>query len=194
MKLPQKLFIFDVETTGRNSYKNDITQLSGMIEVDGKVVEKFNFRCQPLNWDNIEPEALEVTGVGIDQLKTFDPPKKVYNELIKLLGRHCDKFNRDDKFYFIGYNVSFDVDFLSSFFRKQGDKYFGSWFNWKKIDPLPILHWMEYRGMISLENYKLSTVCEHYGIKIDAHDAMSDILATRELLERIEQLFEERPF
>lgn len=182
----QKLFIFDVETTGINPVRNDITQLSGMIEIGGKKEYEFNFRCQPLDWEAVDAQALEVTGIGLEELKTYPKPAQVYRDLLSVLGKYCDKFDRNDKFYIVGYNVRFDVDFLYNFFKKNNDKYFGSWFNWKLIDPLPILHWMEYRGKIKLENYKLGTVCEHYGIEIEAHDAMSDIIATRKLLSTIE--------
>lgn len=54
-----KVLYFDCETTGTDPIEQDITQISGLIEIDGKVVDKFNFRCQPLNWDGISPEALE---------------------------------------------------------------------------------------------------------------------------------------
>jgi DNA polymerase III epsilon subunit-like protein len=40
---------------------------------------------------------------------------------------------------------------------------------------------MDYAGKIDLPDYKLSTVCAHYGIDIKAHEALSDIQATREL-------------
>jgi len=43
----------------------------------------------------------------------------------------------------------------------------------------------DFQGQLSLPNYKLQTVCEHFGVQIDAHDALSDIKATRELLQMI---------
>jgi len=183
-----KVLYFDVETTGLNPVKNDITQLAGLIEINGKIVEEFNFKCQPLNWKTIESRALEVTGVGLNKLKKFDKPAKVYKQFLNLLDNYVDKFDRKDKMYFAGYNVRFDIDFLHNFFKKQNDKYFGSWFNWKAIDPLSILHWFNYMGWINLENYKLETVCKHYDIKINSHDALSDIRATRKIIQILGKL------
>jgi len=40
---------------------------------------------------------------------------------------------------------------------------------------------MDCDGEIELENYKLETVCAHFGITLYAHNAISDIKATREL-------------
>ena len=182
-----KVFYFDVETTGFDPKVNDITQLAGMIEIDGKIKEKFNLRSQPLNWDDISESALEVTGIGIEELKKYPKASEAYSDLIKILDKYCDKYDKFDKFYFAGYNVRFDIDFLHQFFVKQGDQYFGSWFNWKSVDPFPFLHYMDYKGMIKLPNYKLETVCEHFEIEIKAHDAMSDILATRKIIGHIER-------
>ena len=38
-----KRFFYDLETTGTNPGKNGIHQISGMIEIDGIVMEQFNF-------------------------------------------------------------------------------------------------------------------------------------------------------
>ncbi|HYD35527.1 MAG TPA: 3'-5' exonuclease [Vitreimonas sp.] len=180
-----KILYFDVETTGRDAVKNDITQLSGALEIDGNIVEEFNYRLQPINWDTVEPEALEVTGISLEELKTFPTPDKAYKSFLAMLDKHISKFDRTDKFYPAGYNVRFDLDFLGNFFKKNGNNYFGSYCNWKAIDPLPILQFMDAHKMIALENYKLSTVCNHFGIEIQAHDAMSDIMATKKLIAKV---------
>lgn len=45
-----KILYFDVETTGTDSSKHEITQLAIIVEVDGVVKEEVNWRCQPINW------------------------------------------------------------------------------------------------------------------------------------------------
>lgn len=72
------------------------------------------------------------------------------------------------------------MDMMRSSFEKSGDKYFGSWFFWPTID---VRHEVAKQILdgCRLRNYKLETVCGHYDIKIDSHDALSDIKATREL-------------
>jgi division protein CdvB (Snf7/Vps24/ESCRT-III family) len=50
---------------------------------------------------------------------------------------------------------------------------------------MPIINVLNYKGSINLVNAKLITACENFGITIDAHDALSDIKATRELMQRI---------
>ncbi len=183
-----KVLYIDTETTGRNPVKNDVIQISGFIEIDGIIKESFDLKCQPFSYENIEMEALAVNGQTVETLKTFETPRDTYNKFTKILGTYVNKFDRNDKFYVAGYNVRFDLDFLKSFFEKNNDVYFGSWFNWKCIDPLPILHFLEYQGKIKLDNYKLSTVCEYYKIELDAHDAANDILATREVIKYLAKL------
>lgn len=180
-----KVLYIDTETTGTNPVKHDIIQMSGFVEIDGKIRCEFNYTCQPFSFENIEPKALEVNHTTIDQLKSYPKPQEVHKLFCQVLGRFCNKFNKEDKFYIAGYNVRFDLDFLKAFFDKCGDPYFGSWFNWKCIDPMPILHFMEYQGKIKLPDYKLVTVCNHFNIAIDAHDAFNDIKATREVISKI---------
>ncbi len=179
--MSKKILWFDVETTGLDPQKNDPVQIAGMVEIDGEVMGSFNYHCQPISFENVSPKALEINGLTMEDLKGFKPPAEVKDQLTDFLSGHCDKFAPNDKFYPAGYNARFDVDFLAAWFTKLGDKYLGSWWNWKYIDPLPHLFLADYRGEISLKNYQLKTVCESYGIPLDAHDALSDVRATRTL-------------
>lgn len=180
-----KVMYFDVETTGLDSKENEIVQLGVIIEIEGKIKEERNFFLKPEKWDKVSPDALEVTGKTVEDLRKYPERRMAYHSFINLLGAYCDKYDRDDKFYPAGYNVNFDLDFLSEFFKSMKDPYLGSWLNWKQIDPLKILYFLEAKGEFMLPNYKLSTVCELFKIDIDAHDAMSDIRATRELTHKL---------
>lgn len=188
--MSKKVLYFDVETTGTDSHKHDIVQLSGAVEVDGEIKEDFNFRIQPFDFDTIDPKAMEVTGLTIEDLRGYEKPLNVFPQFTHILEKYVDKYDRNDKFYPAGYNVRFDLDFVQQWFYKCGNKYgFGAWQNWKAMDPLPVLQFMDTQGMISLPNYKLSTVCDHFGIAINAHDALSDINATKAVIRRVSELF-----
>lgn len=184
--MPSKILYFDVETTGLDPVKNAIIQI---VVIDGKVADEFEFKVAPFPDDEISQEALDVHGYSADEIKEFDPPGVVYLQLLNLFSRFVDKYDKFDKMTPAGYNVRFDMDFLKNFFLKNGDVYFGSWLNWKMIDPLPILHFIDFAGGISLPDYKLATVCAHFGIEIQAHDALSDIRATRQLISLLFRTF-----
>lgn len=180
-----KVLYFDTETTGLDPKKHSIIQISGIIEIDGEVKEEFNFRCQPDDYDTVDYEALKVNEITIEQLRTFDTPKGVYEKLIEIFSKYIDKFDPNDKFYPAGHNVSFDVEFLSEFFKRQGDVYFGSWQNYRCIDSRLVANFLTYCGIIKPEHIKLSYLCEYFKIKIRAHDALSDIKATRSLIKKL---------
>ena len=192
MSIKRKIFHFDAETTGLDPVRNDIIQLAYLIEIDGIEKEEGNIFMQPFDYSNISPQALEINNTTIEQLKGYQAPIDVYRNLCKTLSKYVDKYDRTDKFQPAGYNVGFDCDFLKEWFVKNGDVYYGSWFNWKQIDPLKVLYFMDGMGLLSLPDYKLQTVCEYFDIHIKAHDAISDIKATKKLIIILSNLIKER--
>lgn len=181
-----KILHFDLETTGLGESEHSIIQLAGLIEIDKTIVERFDYRIKPDRFDNISPSSIETHGVSIEEMKTFQPSSEVYESFKKLLSKHCNPYDRNDKYIPAGYRVDFDLSFLTKFFENNGDKYLGSFLDWRRtLDPLPILRAMDFNGIISLSDYKLETVCKAFGIKLNAHEAMSDIIASRELLYKV---------
>lgn len=175
----KKALWFDVETTGLDPKKNDIIQLACMVEIDGDIKADFESKIKPFDPLNVEPKALQVNGLKMDDIMKYPEPFEVLKKFTSFLTEYIDPFDKQDKFAPCGFNVQFDIDFLSNFFRKCGSNFYGSFFNYKSVDPLRILHVMDYEDKINLSNYKLSTCCSHFGIKIDAHEALSDIRATK---------------
>ena len=191
-EIKMNILYIDLETTGLNAQKNGVWQIAGAIEIGGEIKDEFDFKCQTVKGDVIDDKALKVGGITREQLMSFEDPFDTYRKLVKVFERHVNKFNFHERFYIGGYNVHFDVDFISNWFKKFcNDKYgFGSWTNWRKIDPISILHWLAWTGQIRLDNYKLQTVCDAFGVKLtDAHDAKADIRATIELIQRIRKKF-----
>jgi len=197
----EKILWLDTETTGLDPQKHGLIQIAMVMDIDGKVEDEISLDIQPFQkdimsiqndnnvfWaDNIIwKDENTPTGITFADIAKFMLPDEAYAEIIIFLNKHIDKFDKADKAYLGGYNVKFDASFISEFFKKIGDKYLGSFLNWKCLDPLYRLWEMDYKGNISLDNYKLETVCNHYGIEISAHNALSDIKATRELWYRLE--------
>ncbi|MDA3833519.1 MAG: 3'-5' exonuclease [Spirochaetales bacterium] len=180
-----KILYFDTETTGLDPKANDIIQLAMIIEIDGKVKEEVNMKMQPFDYDSVQEGALKVHGISIEEMKSFQTPQEAHKKIKKILSRHINKFDKRDKFFPAGYKVGFDLDFLSEFFKKNNDKYLGSYQNWQGLDPLPVFRLYGALGMVKVPNYKLTTMCEFLDIEIDAHDALSDIRATRILLKEV---------
>lgn len=176
-----KVFYLDTETTGLDERKNDIIQLSYLVEINKEIKEEGQFFIQPFDYGAIQPRALEVSKTTIEQLKGYEQPNIVYKKVVNILDKYVDKYNRQDKFSPAGYNVGFDVGFMKNFFFKNNDKYWGSYFTYHFLDVFNFVYILEYKGLLKLDNYKLITVAKFFGIDFDAHDSLSDIKTTREV-------------
>lgn len=189
-----KILYFDTETTGTDSKLHEIIQFAALIEVDGKIVEEVNYHCQPTKWDFIDPEALKTTGLSIEKLKTFQPPSIMFADIKKLLRKYVGKYDKmPQKFYPAGHNIQFDLDFLNAFFKQHGDfddKQWGitSYQNWRSLDSRVFSNFLCVAGKLSLPNVQLTTLCNHFQVEINAHDALSDIRATREVIKKMTAL------
>lgn len=172
-----KILWLDTETTGLNKEKCDIIQIAGIVIVDGKEKERFNFHCQPINWENIEPASFEKTGMTLEKLKELPLPQEIYLKFKELLDKYIDRYNKCDKFFLASHNTQFDLDFLKTFFEKMGDKYFGSYFFYKTIDLMALCTILHTMGLINLSSWKLKDIANYLCIEYDnnLHDAETDI-------------------
>jgi DNA polymerase-3 subunit epsilon len=182
-----KAIFIDTETSGTDPQANGITQIAGMIAlIDGlniEVKERFDFDVQPFPDDVITPEALAITGKTKEQIQAYPPASVVHGDLVLLLGKYVDKYNKRDKFQFIGYNARFDMDMLRSWFKKCGDNYFGSWFHFPPIDVMNMAAVGLFEKRILLPDFKLATVANYLQIASEGefHDAQKDIEITRQI-------------
>lgn len=190
-----KLLFIDIETTGLNAFKNGITQISAIVEIykDNKLTktEELNLFMQPLESDEIDLKALEVTGIDEEAIKDFQTAEDGFTQFISFLNRFVDPYNKADKFTFIGYNSTFDDKFLRQWFRKMNHNYYGSYFLWPALDvaQLAAFHLISKRTQLS--NFKLKSVAQALEIEFneeDAHDAMYDIIKTREIFNKLVEI------
>jgi len=196
----KKVIWIDTETTGLNSKAGKggvplkqtscIVNIAGIVEIDGKARQKFNFYCQPINWKAVDPEALEINKITLEQLKTYPKPQLTYKKLLKIFSKYIDKYNKDDKFYFGGWNTSFDMDMLNNFFQKMGDPYLGSWIKMSgQVDGLKLASYLGYKGFYDLDSFALPKVCKQLEVSLkDAHTALADIVATYKVTKKIDKI------
>ena len=183
-----KIIFIDTETGGVNPEKAALIQLSGIIRIDKKDVEKFNFYIKPFENSEVTEKALEVQGRTLEELKTdkYIEEKEVYKQFIKLFDKYVDKYDRTDKFVVAGYNVRFDVDILKAFFQRHGNNFLFSYLDSSMLDPLYSIRLLQIAEVLPvLENNKLETWCKHFGIELKAHDSLEDIEATKKLIGKL---------
>jgi DNA polymerase-3 subunit epsilon len=193
----KKLF-YDVETTGLDYRENAIHQLSGCIEIDGTVVEEFNFRMQPHSGAVIVPKALEVSNVTEEQIMAYEPSEAVFAKFMAMVSRYVQKFVKTDKMYLVGYNnCAFDNAFLRRWYEiHMKDDYFNSWFFGNTLDVMVLASEYLLEKRVGMENFKLMTVARAVGIEIDEsklHDAQYDIELTRTVYKIVTNRFSTKP-
>jgi DNA polymerase-3 subunit epsilon len=185
----KKIYI-DTETGGPNPRNTCLLQLSGAIEIEWDIKEKFDIFIRPFPDDpEITQEAIDKHGMTKEIIDSnpdkFIDPKLAFNQFKEMLGRYVNPYDKKDKFHFIGYNCQgFDDPALRTFFDKNGDIYYGSWFWYPTIDVMQLYagDWYYYRDR--LENFQLMTVAKAAQIKVDEnrlHDGLYDVQITREL-------------
>ncbi len=182
-----KILFFDLETTGLDSKIHAIHQMSGMLQVDGKVVQEFNWSFRP-DYGEVTSEALAVSNLTIEEVMAREMTSSdAYRNLLGLLHPVCDKYNKKDKVFLCGYNnASFDNQFLRAFFSANGDDYFGSWFWSNSLDVMVYASMLLSKKRPQMENFKLMTVAKTLGIEVDdsqLHDALYDVRLTKEIFE-----------
>lgn len=193
-----KAIYLDLETTGLDCKKAGITQLSGMIEIDGKVVDNFNFYVKPFDKSEIDPEALRVQNKTLEEIiKRGETEESVFFKFLSMLDKYIDKYNRNDKFIVIGYNIRFDIGFLYEFFLRNKNQFLFSYLNSNFLDIPSLLGYLQYENKIGSFsnkrerlNNKLETWSNAFNIQLNAHDSFEDIKATRLLFQKIKKIME----
>lgn len=195
----KKVFI-DVETTGLSDWRNSIHQLAGLIEIDGSVVDKFNYYIRPRREDeqyryaksgkDTWETAFSFKTITIEQVLNNEfSQAEAYEDFTALLAKHVDKFDKADKAYFLAYNSPFDNGFVRNFFKQNGDNYFGSWFHNPDICVMREVGRQSMEGLIPPPpSFKQEAVLEHLGFatdRMEEHDAWVDVQACYSIYKKV---------
>jgi DNA polymerase III epsilon subunit-like protein len=178
---PMNILFLDTETTGLDPIRHAIIQLAYVIEIDGDEVCSKVFDLDPQDADMCLP-ALSVNNFTLERLRAGRPPAYVLEQLITDMRRYVPP-SAEPPYCFCAYRASFDFGFMVEAFKKVNDKRWWDWISKKRIlDPLPLLQYLDYRGVLDLPDYKLVTVANHFGVaSANAHDAMADVAMLRKI-------------
>lgn len=192
--IKEKIIYLDVETTGFSSSTNGMTEIGAIYVEDGEIKSEINLFINPYTYKKkviVENKAISFRGVTEADLIGYDDSKVSFNKFIKWLDSKCNKFDRNDKLIFAGYNSdTFDIKFMIDWFVDNGHKYFGSYFGNETIDVFKLVKQNKIKKEFNLKNDKLSTIAEHYKIELNAHIAMDDIIATYKIHQILSNRFD----
>jgi DNA polymerase-3 subunit epsilon len=186
-----KLFFYDLETTGLDSQKHAIHQMSGKIVIDGVEKTKFNFKVRPFMGALIDETALKIGGVTEEQIMMYPSCHQNYVAFVTLIQKYVNRFDTGDKFHLVGYNnASFDNHFLRNFFKVNKDDYFGSYFWSDSIDVMVLASHFLKHDRHNIHDFKLKTVAKWLKIEVEPkrlHDAEYDIELTEKIYNIIDK-------
>lgn len=152
--------VVDLETTGTSPNDDKITEIGAVKMVDGKIIEKFATMVNPER--KIPEVVVELTGITDEMVA--DAPK--FADVAGDLFKFCDGS------VIIAHNIGFDYTFIKNQ-SKPCDYLYAN----RGIDTLAVA-----RALLpKLQNHKLNTVCEKFGIEFLHHRAYSDALATAQM-------------
>ncbi|HBL18548.1 MAG TPA: hypothetical protein DD417_17765 [Elusimicrobia bacterium] len=182
---PMKLFFADTETTGLDPAQHEIFQLAFLVEIDGKVVEEKTILFRPERPETISADALRITRKTKEELLSYPPKRQGYESLIAALDRWVDRYDKDDKLFWVGQNPRFDMDFLRVFFQELEDPYFGSWWHHVPADLIALAMIMRLRRHIDPPDFKLESLAQACGVPLIPHDALADVRATHSIWKKL---------
>jgi len=188
----RKVIWLDLETTGLSAQQNEIVELAMIynelnedngIENEAELHLFIKHDTYPEDY----PKLAEMTGLTEAVLATRGVTKaQAFAKVTGFLRTKIDSYDRDDKAVLAGFNVGFDDQFMREFFTAGGSKYYGSFIRSCRLDVMTVLAEVGMRGQIPFfASNRLEPLCQFFEIDIDAHSAMSDIKATRELYRKL---------
>lgn len=166
------LIVFDLETTGLSRVNDRIIQIAAIrygIDKNMNLKEQCIYHQYVNPGTPISDEITKLTGITNELLRDKPTEDEIFMEV--------QDFFEDD--IVAGYNIgTFDVKFMQEYYGRQGALY----------SPIGIVDCITMaRNLLTkdvdVENYKLKTVGDYYGLQFNAHSALEDARTTGKLLQ-----------
>ncbi len=162
--------VLDIETTGLSPYRHAITEIAAVKIENNEVVDEFHTMVNP--GQPIPSFIRKLTGITDEMVQNAPPIEQVLEQVHNFLGDAV----------FVGHNVGFDHKFIDHYSRLHLNK--------PVTNELLCTCKLARRLLPELPSKRLQSICDYYAItNSQAHRAMSDVLATKEILFR---MFEEQ--
>jgi DNA polymerase-3 subunit epsilon len=186
-----KILWVDMETGGVSAHDHDITQLSGIVDIDGEVAEEFDLKVCPSHASRVTEKALAIQGRTLAEVMAHPMGRReAWRAWRAVMDKYVDKYTKGDRLYWGGHMAPFDMSFGRVLFEGNGDTYFHAYFHPFAVDLGCVVAALRARGHLpDLRDHKLGTICSAVGVDLrGAHDALHDIRATREAFYKLAEM------
>lgn len=164
-----RYIVLDIETTGLNREKDQITEIAALKIEGNKVVDRFETLINPQT--KIPVEIIQLTGITDEMVKEKPVITEVFPTFLN--------FIKDD--ILVAHNAVFDIGFLNS----NSLKHFNKPLENKNICTMNLAK----KIIPTIPSYKLSSLCNYFDIKNErAHRAMGDVHATTKLFTKFQAI------
>lgn len=159
--------VFDLETTGISSEKDDIVEISAVRAADGRIVDEFSTLVNPGR--PIPYSASMVNGITDDMVKDSPPVEGALIDFLRFAGDAV----------LVGHNIrTFDMKFLCRYARDIWGRTIGNDY----IDTLQLAR----AYLPQLGHHRLTDLAVHYGISAEgAHRALNDCRMNQMVFEQL---------
>lgn len=169
---------FDVETTGFSAKIDSIIEIGAIKVVNGELVESKEFVFQELvkpYKKSVSAEITKLTGITADDVKDARQMWDVIPDFLDFAGDSI----------LVGYNsIKFDSQFLA-----RAGRYSNRIITNKHFDVMRFIERNAEQIGLEMQDFKLSTVCEHFGIENpEVHRALSDAIVTAKVLLKLKEI------
>ena len=188
----KKIIFYDLETSGRSAYWDQIIQIAAICADENlNVLDEINLIGQLSSFSIPDPEALLVNKIPVESIYKSNFSNH------SLISEISHKFSEWSPGIFIGYNsIKFDEELIrNAFFKNLFDPYLTVKNNNSRVDLLDITRIANFfypdkiKSLLNKKGsaiMKLESIANTNGIKdFTAHDAMGDTYASLELAKLI---------
>jgi DNA polymerase III epsilon subunit-like protein len=195
IQVKAKYLVVDTETSGVKAWENSIIQLSALaLDSELDILSTFNMYVKPIDGSVWDEEAALIHNISLEKLeKDGVSYKELGKEFLKFVNE-----NFDEKPILIGQFLPFDYSFLDKLFDSTFPDagLFQNILSRNFIDTKSLANYInlkadiEGKSSVFLETSlsKAGGLLDSLGLdraKYNAHDALSDCYATRDVLEKI---------
>ena len=170
--LNDEYVVFDIETTGLSSVKNEIIEIGAVKIKNSTIIDRFSKFVKPKN--SIPREITQLTSITDEMVKDADSIEIVLDSFMEFVGNAA----------VVAHNAKFDTGFIRESLRRKG-----AVFSNCIVDTLSLSRWL----IPNLKKYKLNNLTDYFNIKLENHHrAVDDAEATAEIFLRLISLLKEK--
>lgn len=185
--------VVDVETAGFNAKTDALLEIACipiLMNDEGELVqgEPLNAHIEPFVGANLEPSALEFTGIKVDSplRKAIAQDEKVAIRTIFKTLKEIKKQHGCRQCILVGHNAHFDLAFLNAVIARTNSKNQSPFHAFSVLDTASL-------SALAYGHTVLAKTCLMAGIEFDNHHAHSALYDTQKTAELFCKIFNEMP-